>query len=308
MKQVLVIGGAGFIGSSLCRKLLEDGFGVVAIDNLITSSGENIKQLSKNPKFSFIKHDITKPFPSKLISQLKNVKSFYHLACPTGVPNLEKLGEEMLLTCSIGSQNILNFAKKQDARVLFTSSSEVYGDPEVFPQSEEYNGNVNPIGIRSSYEEGKRFSEALISLYVRKYNLDAVIVRVFNTYGSNAMDGETRVIPKLLKLAKANKLLPVEEGWQTRTFCYIDDLVNGLILLMSKGKKGEVYNLGGREEITINNLAKTILKITGSKSKIKYVPRPTHDHKRRLPNLSKIKSLGWRQKITLEEGLRKIAL
>ena len=192
------------------------------------------------------------------------------------------------------------------AKLLFTSSSEVYGDPQVFPQTESYTGNVDPIGIRSPYEEGKRFSESLIQMYVRKYNVDAKIVRVFNTYGPSMSSNETRVVAKFLSQALQGKLLTVEgKGLQTRTFCYIDDLVNGLLMIIKKGKKGEVYNLGSDKEVRIIDLAKLIVKVTDSKSKISFVERPSHDHKRRHPSLEKVKKLGWKQKTTLKNGLQK---
>ena len=314
MTRVLVTGGAGFIGTNLCKKLLETKHEVIAIDNLITSSGESLRQFSKNPNFKFIKHDITKPFPSILNSQFSILNSIFHLACPTGVANLTRLSEEMLKTCSIGTKNILDLAIKNKAKLVFTSSSEVYGDPKVFPQNEEYTGNVNPVGLRSPYEEGKRFSESLLTAYVRKYYIDAKIVRVFNTYGPYMSIDDTRVIPKFLRAALKHKPLTVEgNGTQTRTFCYVDDLVDGLILVMEMGEKGKVYNLGSNREITIKGLAQKIIKVTGSrpkddqplaeKSKITYVERPSHDHNRRLPDLSKIRKLGWEQKINLKEGI-----
>ena len=316
MSRILITGGAGFIGTNLCKRLLNLGNEVAIIDNLITSDGKNLKQFKKNPKFKFIKHDIIKPWPKTLNSQLSTLNSIYHLACPTGIPNLTKLAEEMLLTCSIGTRNVLELAKKTRAKVLFTSSSEVYGDPKVFPQTEDYTGNVDPTGVRSPYEEGKRFSESLITMFVRKYNVDAKIVRVFNTYGPGMADDDSRVIPRFLDQILKNKPLTVEgRGLQTRTFCYVDDLVDGLLLIMEKGKKGEVYNLGSDKEVKIIDLAKLIIDIVGSrpkddrplaeKSKITFVIRPAHDHKSRLPSLKKVKSLGWKPKVSLEEGLKK---
>lgn len=308
MKTVLVTGGAGFVGTNLCKKLLEQGNKVVAVDNLITSSGDNLKELKKNPHFTFIKHDITKPFSSKnLTSSILNLKSIYHLACPTGVPNVIKLGEEMLLTCSVGTRNVLEIARVHKAKLLFTSSSEVYGDPEVFPQTESYTGNVDQIGIRSTYEEGKRFSESLVAMYVRKYKLDAKIVRIFNTYGPHMTLTDTRVIPNFIQQIKNNKPLTVQgKGTQRRTFCYVDDLVDGFLTVMEKGIAGEAYNLGGDQEYTIKELAEQIMKQSGNpKLKITYIPRPGHDHQARRPDLKKIKKLGWKQKIKLEEGLKK---
>ena len=315
MKHILITGGAGFIGTNLCKKLLDEGCRVTVVDNLITSSGENLTELSKNPNFKFIKHDITKP-KWKMVNDKWKIDVIYHLACPTGVPNLTKLAEEMLLTCSIGTQNVLQLALKKKAKLVFTSSSEIYGNPEKFPQNENYTGNVNPIGIRSPYEEGKRFSESLISMYVKKYGLDASIARVFNTYGPLMSRDDSRVIPRFLNQASEGVPLTVEgKGKQTRTFCYVDDLVDGLLLLEKRGGKGEVYNIGSDKEISIKNLAKEILKLTKSRPKddqplaekniIKYIPRPSHDHNGRRPTLIKIKKLGWKQKTNLKEGLLK---
>jgi len=312
MSHVLITGGAGFVGSNLASKLLLNGHKVIAIDNLITSDGSNIKKLKNNPNFRFIKHDITLPLPKVVTDQLltpiksgSNVNSIYHLACPTGVPNLKRLAEEMLLTCSIGTLNILELAKKTKSKLIFTSSSEVYGDPEVFPQKEDYTGNVNPIGTRSPYEEGKRFAESLIKSYVNKYSVDAKIVRLFNVYGPGSASSETRVIPVFLRHAIKGLPIPVAgDGSQTRTFCHVDDLIEALFLIAEKGEKGEVYNAGSDVEFSILELAKLVIQATGSKSKIKFVPRPKHDHRGRRPDLTKIKNLGWQQTIGIYEGLK----
>ncbi len=314
MKTILVTGGAGFIGSNLCSRLLQQGDAVIAVDNFITSTGENLKPLLKNPNFTFIKHDITKPFPKILNTKYlpagrhgKILDTIYHLACPTGVPNVTKLAEEMLLTCSEGTRNVLELALRNNANLLLTSSSEVYGDPEVFPQSEDYTGNVDPTGIRSPYEEGKRFSESLVAAYVRKHGLDAKIVRIFNTYGPGMTLGDTRVIPHFLSQIKKNEPLTVQgDGLQKRTFCYVGDLIDGFLKVLELGNPGEVYNLGSDEEITIADLAKLMLQLSGSKNKIVSVDRPSHDHQARLPSLEKVKKLGWEQKITLIDGLKKI--
>lgn len=306
MKCILVTGGAGFIGSNLCRILLKKGHKVICIDNLITGSKDNILPFFNNPNFIFFNHDVISPLPKIISSQLRKLDIIYHLACPTGVPNLVTLAEEMLLTNSIGTRNVLELTRKTKAKLIFTSSSEVYGDPQVFPQTEEYTGNVSPIGIRSPYEEGKRFSESLIIMYVRKYNVDARIARIFNTYGQGMTNKDSRVIPKFLRQIKTSKPLTVEgKGEQTRTFCYVDDLVDGLILILNEGLPGQVYNIGSDKEIRILDLAKLIIKITKSKNKIKFIKRPTHDHKRRLPDLVKIKRLGWNPKVTLEKGILK---
>ncbi|OGH16006.1 MAG: hypothetical protein A3C30_00900 [Candidatus Levybacteria bacterium RIFCSPHIGHO2_02_FULL_40_18] len=302
MNHVVVTGGAGFIGSNLCRRLISNGDKVLVIDNLITSDGTHLKQFRNNPNFKFIKQDIT---TSHFALRNSKFEIIYHLACPTGVPNLTKLGEEMLRTCSIGTLSVLELARKNQAKLIFTSSSEIYGDPKEFPQMESYTGNVDPVGARSPYEEGKRFSESLIIMYVRKFNLDARIIRVFNTYGPGTSKNETRVVSRFLRNAKSNRPLPVEgNGKQTRTFCYVDDLIDALLLIAERGKKGEIYNAGGDIEISINELAKLVLFVTGSKSKIKHIPRPGHDHQGRRPDLSKLKSLGWQQTVGIYEGLK----
>lgn len=304
MKNVLVTGGAGLVGRYLCEKLLSQGCSVICVDNFITTSKENVAYLMKNPNFKLITHDITYTLPLEI--QKSKIDEIYHLACPTGVPNLTKLSIEMLKTCSIGTENVLNLANTKKAKLVFTSSSEVYGDPLVFPQKEDYNGNVDPIGIRSPYEEGKRYAESLIISYVKKFDIDAIIVRLFNTYGSKKFY-DTRVITKFIKAAKEGIPITVEgEGSQKRTFCHAEDMVNALILINKKGKKGEIYNAGSDVEITILELANLIKSVTGSKSKIKSIPRPKHDHTRRLPNLSKLKKLGWRQEIALSEGLKRL--
>lgn len=303
MKKALVTGGAGLIGAALCQRLIEKGDKVICIDNFITSRKSNIAHLLKNPNFKFIEHDITQPLPKFFSHKSLIIHQTYHLACPTGVPNLVPLAKEMLETCSIGTQNILDLAKSHKSSLVFTSSSEVYGDPLIFPQKESYTGNVDPTGIRSPYEEGKRFSEALLVSYVRKHNLNAKIVRVFNTYGKKTFD-DTRVVSAFLKNALNGNPLPVAgRGTQTRTFCYVDDLVSALLTVIEKGKKGEVYNAGSDKEISIIELAKTIISTTNSKSKIKFVARPSHDHARRRPDLTKLKKLGWKSKFTLEDGL-----
>lgn len=309
MKTILITGGAGFIGTNLTKQLLKENHKVLAVDNMVTSGEGNIQQFEKHSNFTFIKHDIYKPFPKTLISQLSSLNSIYHLACPTGVTNLGKLAEEMLYTCAYGTSNILDLAKKYNANVVFTSSSEVYGDPKEFPQTEEYNGNVDTIGIRSPYEEGKRFAESMCAMYWRKYKVDVKIARIFNTYGPYMSPNDTRVIPQFIQQIKKGEPLTVQgDGLQTRTFCYAEDTVGGLLLINEKGKAGEVYNLGGDIEITILQLAKMMLKISNAANKIEFVKRPSHDHQARRPSLQKIKNLGWTHKISLEDGLKRLFL
>lgn len=304
---ILITGGAGFIGTNLAKRLLKKDVPVITVDNLITGSYANVEYMSKYKRYSFIHHDITNPFPKKL-TRIK-FDTIYHLACPTGVPNLGPLSYEMALTCSVGTRNVLEFARNSIATVIFTSSSEVYGNPLVFPQSEEYTGNVSPIGFRSPYEEGKRFAESLVSLYVRKYNLDCRIVRIFNTYGPFMSQTDTRVIPRFIRQVLNGEPLSVHgKGLQTRTFCYVDDIVEGFFAILKKGSKGEVYNLGSNIETTVKDIAHLILKLTGSKSSIVFADRPQHDHNRRLPDLRKIKKLGWKTKVNLSLGIQKLLL
>jgi UDP-glucuronate decarboxylase len=305
MKRILVAGASGFVGSNLCKKLLKQGHEVIGLDNFSTSDGQNIADLVTNKNFTFYRYDIVAPL-DYIIGGVK-IHQIYNLACPTGVPNLITMAEEMLLTCSLGTRNLMELALKNNAQVLFTSSSEIYGDPLVFPQSENYTGNVDPIGIRSPYEEGKRFSESLIKMYVRKYGLAAKMVRLFNVYGPGMSQSDSRIVPTFIKLAQKGKPLTVQgDGSQTRTYCYVDDLVKGLQLVMEKGATGEVYNLGGDEELTVLDLAKKVISITGSKGGIKFINRPSHDHNRRMPTLEKVRNLGWQNRVTLAQGLKKM--
>lgn len=311
-KTVLITGGAGFVGKNLSLKLLDLRYRVIAIDNLITSSEKNLGPLLNHPNFTFIKHDITQPLItltsrlSPITYNLSPITHIYHLACPTGVPNLIPLAEEMLLTCSVGTRNIMEIAKTTGAKVLFTSTSEIYGNPLINPQCESYTGNVDPVGIRSAYEEGKRFAESLIIMYTRKYGVDAKIVRIFNTYGPNMDLSDTRIVPNFIRqIFKGMPLTIQGDGEQSRTFCYIDDLLDGFLTVMENGEKGEVYNLGGDSEITVNELVAYFNKITGMRLPVKYIERPSHDHQGRHPSLDKIKNLGWKQKISLEEGLKR---
>jgi|SRR3989344_1001503 len=304
--KILITGCAGFIGSNLAKKFLSGGESILGVDNFITCGKKNVSRLLKEKNFTFLKIDITSSESIKELAKFK-FDQIYHLASPTGVPNCERLGEEMLLTNSIGTFNILEIAQKNKASFLLASSSEVYGDPQIFPQSEEYFGNVNPIGFRSPYEEGKRFAENLTISYFRKFNVNVRIARIFNTYGPNMASDDQRVIPRFLNALTKNLQLEVYgDGSQTRTFCYVDDLVDGLILIMEKGTSGEIYNLGSDKEVSIKKLASFFLDLTGAKRKVKFVDELPLDPKRRKPLLSKIKKLGWSPKTTLETGLKKI--
>lgn len=306
MQTALVAGGAGFIGSHLCKSLIENNFFVVCVDNLITGEKKNIDELLDNPNFEFINHDIVKPLFSP-----EKVGFVFHLASPAS-PNQENPKSyinhpvETLLANSQGTHNLLEIAKKNSAKFLFASSSEVYGDPLVSPQTEDYFGNVNPIGVRSVYDEGKRFGEALSLAYFRKDNLDVRIARIFNTYGPKMPD-DGRVVINFIKQALRNASITVYGGDQTRSFCYVDDLVEGLKkVIFSENLKGEVINLGNPDELKILELAKIIKEMTGSSSKITFGEMPEDDPKKRKPDISKAKKLlEWEPKIPLREGLEK---
>lgn len=300
--SILVTGGAGFIGSNLIRTLIENN-NVIAVDNFITGDKKNLTRLLPHPSFIFIEADITNVDFTR-DPRFSSVNQIYHLACPTGVPNCKTLGIEMLATSIIGTKNVLDLAKKNKASILFTSSSEVYGDPKIFPQKETYWGNVDPVGFRSPYEEGKRAAESLIVNYRKKYQINAKIVRIFNTYGKGMTTSDQRVIPRFVNQAINNKPLTVEgSGQQQRTFCYIDDTIEELLTVMEKGESGQIYNIGSDIETTIIDLAFLIVKLTKSNSKIMHVKRPEHDPIRRMPDLSKIKKMGWQLKTNLDHGL-----
>lgn len=306
--NILVTGGAGFIGSNLCIKLLNAGHRVIAVDNFITSSGENIKPLIKQAKFRFYKMDINSPEFVRFFSAPENkVDQIFHLACPTGVKNLIRLAEEMLETCSRGTKNVLQIARLQRAPSLVTSTAEIYGDPEVFPQNEDYNGNVSTTGDRSAYEEGKRFSEALVAAYARKHNLNVKIARIFNSYGPGMVLNDSRVHPTFISQSILGRPLSINgDGEQTRTFCYIDDTLSGILLVMEKGRPGGVYNIGSDQQVSILKLAKMIINLTGSKSEIEFTAHKIVDHRGRLPALDRVKALGWQRTVSLEEGTKRM--
>ncbi|MDP2649832.1 MAG: SDR family oxidoreductase [bacterium] len=312
MPSVLVAGGSGFIGSHLCESLLNQGYKVICVDNLITGDEKNIEKLLKNPSFEFIKSDVSKEF-SSLGSQFSTLDYIFHLASPAS-PNKKSPKSyinypiETLLANSAGTYNLLELAKQKGSAFLFASTSEVYGDPTVSPQTEEYFGNVNPNGIRSVYDESKRFGEAATMAYVRKYDINARIIRIFNTYGPKMQKDDGRVVSNFINQAISNEKITIYgDGKQTRSFCYIDDMVKGLEFMMfSKNTKGEVFNLGNPDERSISELASIIKKMTGSSSKISYEEIPKDDPKIRKPDITKAnKILDWKPKVKLEEGLKK---
>ena len=302
IKNIIVTGGAGFIGSHLCKRLLSSGNNVICIDNLLTGSLENLKEFKENPNFEFINHDITKPFESEDIDEI------YNLACPASPVHYKINPIKTIKTCTIGVINMLGLAKYNKAKILQASTSEVYGDPKIHPQNELYNGNVNPIGPRSCYDEGKRCSETLFMDYKRQHNLRIKIIRIFNTYGPNMAKDDGRVISNFILQALGGEELTVNgDGNQTRSFQYIDDLIDGMIKMMNTPDDfiGPV-NIGNPNEISINNLAFKILSLTNSKSKIKYFQLPKDDPIRRKPQIDLAKNkLGWKPEHNLEQGLLK---
>ena len=299
--NILITGGAGFIGSHLCKRLLEEGHSVICIDNFITSSKKNIEKLMYNTKFRLVEYDISNSVYIK--EELDWVLHFASLASPKHYLNYPI---KTLKSGLLGTHNCLGVAKQKKAKFLLASTSEVYGDPSIHPQTEEYWGNVNTIGPRSCYDESKRGAESLTYAYMRQHNLDVRVVRIFNTYGPNMHPDDGRVVSNFIVQALKNETISMYgKGEQTRAFCYVDDLVDGIIKMMKIDYKLPV-NLGNPAEFKIIELANLVLKLTGSKSKIKYFPLPEDDPKQRQPDISKAKKmLGWKPKISLEEGLKK---
>lgn len=306
--RILITGAAGFLGTNLANFLLGEGHTVLAVDNFSTGSRDNLALLEKfGENFEFHEWDVTTPEFLRYFSNPElGIDRVYHLACPTGVPNIQTLGEEMVDACSVGTKQVLEVARVHKARILFTSSSEVYGQPKVTPQQENYTGNVDPLGDRASYEEGKRFSETLVRLFVKKYAVQATIVRLFNVYGPYMSLVDDRVVPRFMVQALSNQPLTVQgDGSQKRTMCYVDDLIAGLMLVIEQGQPGEAYNLGSDQELNMLQLAEKVRDLVGSQSEIIHVPRPHHDHNSRMPVLDKMSALGWSQKVSLDEGLAK---
>lgn len=301
-KKILVTGGAGFIGSWLCDHLIEEGHEVTCIDNLGSGDKKNVEHLLSNSRFKFIKHDIREPLEFE-----EKINHIFHLASRASPADFEEYSIDILLTNAVGTHNMLELARKDGARFLLASSSEVYGDPEVHPQPEDYWGNVNPLGPRSVYDEGKRHAESLTAAYHRRYGLDVRIARIFNTYGPRMRPDDGRVISNFIVQAlKGEPITVYGDGYQTRSFCYVSDMVEGLMRLMIvDGLAGEVVNLGSPHEIRIIEIAKLVKELTGSSSEITFNPLPKNDPKRRKPNISKAKSLlDWVPSVELREGLK----
>lgn len=300
-KKILITGGSGFLGSHLCRSLLNEGHEVICIDNLYTGREENIADLRENKNFTFILHDIELPIDI-------NIDEIYHLACPASPPHYQFDPVKTLTTNFIGSMNLLELAKKYKARILFASTSEVYGDPLIHPQTETYNGNVNAIGPRACYDEGKRCAETLFFEYYRKYQLNIRVIRIFNTYGPSMALNDGRVVSNFISQAiQGNDLTVYGDGNQTRSFCYVDDLISGMISMMNHtGDFTGPVNLGNPVEVTVIELANKITQLTGSSSKIKFLPIQQDDPSRRRPDISLANEmLGWMPTVSLNEGLQK---
>ena len=298
--RILITGGAGFIGSHLCERLLENGDDVLCLDNFFTGRRTNIVQLLDNPHFELIRHDVIEPI-------LLEVDQIYNLACPASPVHYQYNPVKTVKTSVMGMINMLGLAKRVHARILQASTSEVYGDPLMHPQSEEYWGNVNPIGLRSCYDEGKRIAETLMMDYHRQNHVDTRIARIFNTYGPRMLEDDGRVVSNFIVQAlRGEPLTLYGAGDQTRSFCYVDDLVEALIRLMNTDDVHDPVNLGNPIEFTIKELADEVISICGAHSDVKYLPLPQDDPKQRKPNISRAQTiLGWNPTIQLNEGLRK---
>ncbi len=299
-KRVLVTGGAGFIGSHLCERLLNDGCVVLSLDNFFTGRRDNIAHLLTNPDFEVIRHDIIQPI-------LLEVDEIYNLACPASPVHYQYNPVKTIKTSIMGALNMLGLAKRVRARILQASTSEVYGDPTLHPQPEEYWGNVNPIGPRACYDEGKRCAEALMFSYHRQNNVDIRVVRIFNTYGPRMLPNDGRVVSNFIVQAlRGDDITIYGDGSQTRSFCYIDDLVEGLVAMMENNDHIGPMNLGNPHEFTMTELAEMVRDLTGSNSSLVKGPLPEDDPRQRQPDISLArKTLNWEPRVPLEEGLRK---
>ena len=297
--RTLVTGGAGFIGSHLCERLLKDGHEVICLDNFFTGNKRNISHLQENRSFELIRHDVTDPI-------LLEVDRIFNLACPASPIHYQYNPVKTTKTSVMGAINMLGLAKRVKARILQASTSEVYGDPQIHPQPESYWGNVNSIGVRSCYDEGKRVAETLMMDYHRQNNVDVRIVRIFNTYGPHMAENDGRVVSNfILQALKGEDITVYGKGEQTRSFCYVSDLVEGLIMMMEcPGFTGPV-NLGNPHETTIVEFAEKIIALTGSDSRIVYNPLPADDPKQRKPDITLAKEkLGWEPTVQVEDGLK----
>jgi UDP-glucuronate decarboxylase len=298
--QILVTGGAGFLGSHLCEALLNMGHKVVCVDNFYTGDADNVAHLRTNPHFELMRHDVTFPL-------YVEVDGIFNLACPASPVHYQSDPVQTFKTSVHGAINMLGLAKRTGARFLQASTSEIYGDPEISPQVESYWGNVNPIGIRSCYDEGKRAAETLTFDYFRQYKTDIRVARIFNTYGPKMAINDGRVVSNfIIQALKGDPITVYGDGSQTRSFCYVDDLIDGLIKLFFAEDIHEPVNIGNPAPIPMTTLAKEVIEMSGSTSEVTYMPLPGDDPKQREPDISKAKiSLGWEPKISRQEGLKK---
>ncbi len=299
MTRILVTGGAGFLGSHLCERLLALGHEVICLDNFFTGSKRNILPLLNNPYFEVVRHDVTVPTHLEM-------DQIYNLACPASPVHYQKDPVETIRTCVSGSINMLGLARRTGARILQTSTSEVYGDPDVHPQTEGYWGNVNPLGIRSCYDEGKRCAESLFFSYHRQYATEIRVARLFNTYGPRMHPNDGRVVSNFIVQALRGEDLTVYgEGQQTRSFCYVDDLIRGLVAFMEQDATTGPVNLGNPKEISMLQLAEVVLRLVGSRSRLVFQPLPQDDPRQRCPDISRARALlAWEPVTELEDGLR----
>jgi UDP-glucuronate decarboxylase len=300
--RILVTGGAGFIGSHLCERLLNEGHEVICLDNFFTGRKENIYHLMSNPRFEVIRHDVVQPI-------LLEVDQIYNLACPASPVHYQYNPVKTVKTNVMGTINMLGLAKRVKARILQASTSEVYGDPQVHPQTEDYWGNVNPIGVRSCYDEGKRVAETLMMDYHRQNKVDTRIARIFNTYGPRMLENDGRVVSNFIVQAlRGEELTVYGSGTQTRSFCYVDDLVEGLIRLMNTEAE-DIHlpvNLGNPGEFTIRELAEEVARLCGREVRVRYCPLPQDDPRQRRPDITRAERLlGWKPTVPLREGLQK---
>ena len=297
--RILITGGAGFLGSHLCERLLNEGNEIICLDNFFTGTKENIAHLMDSPYFEVIRHDVE--FPLHI-----EVDEIYNLACPASPPHYQHNPIHTNKTSVLGAINMLGLAKRNNAKIMQASTSEVYGDPHVHPQTEDYWGNVNPIGIRSCYDEGKRCAETLFFDYYRQHNLDIKVARIFNTYGPNMHPSDGRVVSNfIIQALKDEDITIYGDGSQSRSFCFVDELIDGFIRLMASDEFTGPVNLGNPVEFTIKELAEKIIEMTGSKSKLTLNPLPQDDPKQRQPDITLAKKeLGWEPQIKLEDGLK----
>jgi dTDP-glucose 4,6-dehydratase len=300
-ERVLITGAAGFLGSHLCDRFIKEGYAVVAMDNLITGDLKNIEHLFKLPQFEFYHHDV-----SKFIHVPGDIKYILHFASPASPIDYLKIPIQTLKVGSLGTHNCLGLAKSKDARILVASTSEIYGDPLVHPQNEEYWGNVNPVGPRGVYDEAKRFQEAITMAYHNFHGVETRIVRIFNTYGPRMRLNDGRALPAFIGQALRGEDLTVfGDGSQTRSFCYVDDLVEGIYRLLMSDYSNPV-NVGNPNEISLKDFAEEIISLTGTSQKIVYKPLPVDDPKQRQPDISRAKEiLGWEPKVNRQEGLKR---